>query len=67
MAIGGRVRGYRPGIWALRNERDVAMDPDREAKLLAYQAKALAGVPLFEKEPATPTPKRKRTRSAKRR
>ena len=66
MAIGGRVRGYRPGIWALRNERDVFIDPDREAKLMAYQAKALAGVPLFEEEPDAP-PGKNRGRSIGRR
>ncbi len=67
MAIGGRVRGYRPGVWALRNERDIADDPEREAKLLMYQQRALSGTPLFEEDPPPPRRRRKRSRITKRR
>ena len=67
MAIGGRVRGYRPGVWALRNERDLAGDPEREAKLQMYQQRALSGTPLFGEDLPPQTRSRKRRRITKRR
>ena len=63
MNIGGRVRGYRPGVWALRNEREVFDDPTREDKVLMYQQRALAGQPLFEEAPQGRTQRQRRRTS----
>ena len=82
MSLGGSIRGVRPGAKALRNEREIADDPDREAKLQMYQRRAEIGAPLFDPGQVTvellaesvairkkPVPARgaKRRRSAKRR
>ena len=48
MSLGGSIRGVRPGAKALRNEREIADDPDREAKLQMYQRRAEIGAPLFD-------------------
>ena len=48
MSLGGSIRGVRPGVKALRNEREIFEDPDREAKLQMYERRAEIGVPLFE-------------------
>jgi len=48
MPLGGSIRGVRPGVKALRNEREIADDPDREAKLQMYQRRAELEAPLFD-------------------
>ena len=53
MSLGGSIRGVRPGAKALRNEREVADDPDREAKLQMYQRRAEIGAPLFDPDQVT--------------
>jgi len=73
MSLGGSIRGVRPGMKALRNEREILVDPDREAKLQMYQRRAEIGVPLFDPDqvaveiaPEPVEPRRKRTTSRKR-
>ena len=46
--LGGHVRGYRPGDFITRAEREFFDDPEREAKLLVYEQRAKAGEPLFD-------------------
>ncbi len=48
MALDSPIRGVRPGVRALRNEREVFVDPERESKLQMYQRRAELELPLFD-------------------
>ena len=65
--LGGHVRGYRPGDFVVRNEREVFADPEREAKILIYEQRAKAGEPLFDAQLAHTARPLRLTRPAKRR
>ena len=65
--LGGHVRGYRPGDFVVRTEREVFVDPEREAKLLLYEQRAEAGMPLFDAQLAHTAKPPRTTRSSKRR
>ncbi len=66
--LGGHdVRGYRPGDFVVRNEREVFVDPEREAKILLYEQRAEAGMPLFNAQVAHTAKRPRVTKRPKRR